>query len=192
MFAFKDQRFGCLSRSAAVLLFLYKPLNNFLTDIPQIVNKLSCLARDLLQLPYLKNIFLVFASLGIHVIEPFFAKTIETTSTHTSLKIFYQGLYDGMNTTIHKSFFEFKEPNFSVVTKELFDGVKKSYGSSVVEAFSSFSDEFGSEAVKLVNMVLPELRKVLKRQRRDYGLDPATFLWSFLSRSRLIMLMAAQ
>ena len=45
MFAYKNQRFGCLSRAAAVLLFLYEPLDNFLTDNPQIVNKLSCLAK---------------------------------------------------------------------------------------------------------------------------------------------------
>ena len=101
--------------------------------------------------------------------------TIQTTSTHTSLKTFYKGLYDGMETTVDKSFFQFNEPKFSVVSKELFDGVKKSYGSSVVEAVSSFSNEYGGEAVKLVNMVLPELRKVLGRQRRDYGLDPSIF-----------------
>ena len=134
MFAYKDQRFGCLSRAAAVLLYLLEALGNFLADNPQIVNKLSCLARDLLQLPYLKTIFLVFASLGIHVIEPFFAKTIQTSSTHSTLKIFYQELYDGMNTKVDISFFCFEEPRFSAVSKELFEGVKQSYGCSVVEA----------------------------------------------------------
>ena len=175
MFAYKDQRFGCLSRAAAVILYLLEALGNFLVDNPQIVNKLSCLARDLLQLPYLKTIFLVFASLGIHVIEPFFAKTIQTSSTHSTLKIFYQELYDGMNTKVDISFFSFEEPRFSAVSKELFEGVKRSYGSSVVEAVSSFSNDFGEEAVKLVNLLLPEMRKVLGRQRRDYGLDPTAF-----------------
>ena len=89
MFSYKDQRFGCLSRAAAVMLYLFEPLEDFLKENPQIVNKLSCLARDLLQLPYLKTIFLVYASLGIHVIEPFFAKTIQTSTTHSSLKTFY-------------------------------------------------------------------------------------------------------
>ena len=175
LFAYKDQRFGCLPRAAAVLLFLLEALAGFLTDNPQIVNKLSCLARDLLQLPYLKTIFLVYAALGIHVIEPFFAMTIKKTSTHSSLKIFYQQLYDGMDTNVDLSFFDFKEPRFNAVSSELFEGVKQSYGANVVETVSSFCQEFGDDAVKLVNLLLPELRKVLGRQRRDYGLDPTAF-----------------
>ena len=180
MFAYKDQRFGCLSRAAAVLIFLYEPLGNFLSDNPQIVNKLACLARELLQLPYLKTIFLVFASLGIHIIEPFFAKTIQTTSTHSSLKNFYQELYDGMNTKVDGTFFNFTQPQFSAVSQNMFDGVKKSYGSIVVESLTNLSAEYGEDAAKLVNMLLPEMRKVLGRQRRDYGLDQAAFPVEFL------------
>ena len=175
LFAYKDQRFGCLSRAAAVLLSLLGELACFLSDNPQIVNKLACLARDLLQLPYLRTIFLVFAALGIHVIEPFFAMTIKTTSTHSSLKIFYQELYDGMDTKVDCTFFDFKEPRFSAVSLELFEGVKSSYGVAVVEAVSRFKLEVGEEAARLVNLVLPEFRKTLARQRRDYGLDPEAF-----------------
>ena len=175
MFAYKDQRFGCLSRAAAVMIYLFEPLEDFLKENPQIVNKLSCLARDLLQLPYLKTIFLVYASLGIQVIEPFFAKTIQTSSTHSTLKIFYQGLYDGLNTKVSTNFFSFEEPEFSAVSRELFESVKQSYGSCVIEAVSHCSEEFGEEAVRLVDLTLPELRKTLGRQRRDYGLDPSAF-----------------
>ena len=77
-----------------------------------------------------------------------------------------------MNTTVDISF---EQPRFSAVSRELFEGVKQSYGSSVVEAVSCFSNDFGEEAVKLVNLLLPKMRKVLGRQRRDYGLDPAAF-----------------
>ena len=175
MFAYKDQRFGCLSRAAAVLLFLHEPLGNFLTENPQIVNKLACLARELLELPYLKTVFLVFAAFGVHIIEPFFAKTIKTTSTHTTLKKFYQELYDGLNTSVGSSFFDFIKPHFSAVSQELFDAVKESYGSSVMEAVSSYGPEYVEDAVKLANMMLPELRTVLGRQRRDYGLDQDRF-----------------
>ena len=175
MFAYKDQRFGCLSRAAAVLLFLYEHLGNFLVENTQIVNKLACLARELLELPYLKTVFLVFAALGVHIIEPFFARTIQIDATHSSLKQFYKELYDGMDTTVDVTFFHFASPKFKAVSEEMFKGVKESYGTEVIEVVKSFSVEYGSEAVKLVNLMLPQLRVVLGRQRRDYSLDEEAF-----------------
>ena len=62
MFACTDQSIGCLSRATAVMLYLFEPLEDFLKENPQIVNKLSCLARDLLQFPYLKTIFSEYPS----------------------------------------------------------------------------------------------------------------------------------
>ena len=175
MFAYKDQRFGCLSRAAAVLLFLYEHLGNFLVENTQIVNKLACLARELLELPYLKTVFLVFAALGVHIIEPFFARTIQIDATHSSLKQFYKELYDGMDTTVDVTFFHFASPKFKAVSEEMFKGVKESYGTEVIEVVKSYSVEYGSEAVKLVNLMLPQLRVVLGRQRRDYSLDEEAF-----------------
>ena len=175
MFAYKDQRFGCLSRAAAVLLFLFEHLGNFLSENTQIVNKLACLARELLELPYLKTVFLVFAALGIHIIEPFFSTTIQTDSTHSSLKRFYQQLYDEMDTLVDITFFHFSSPRFKAVSDSLFSHVKESYGVNIVDSVKAFAEDYGEEGVKLVNMMLPELRKVLGRQRRDYCLDEAAF-----------------
>ena len=175
IFAYKDQRFGCLSRAAAVLLFLYEHLGNFLAENPQIVNKLSCLTRELLELPYLKTVFLVFAALGVHIIEPFFAKTIQTSATHSSLKKFYKELYDGMNSTVDITFFDFSKPKFSAVTEGLFQDVKDSYGRGVMKVVTDFASGYGEDAVKLVNLMLPQLRQVLGRQRRDYCLDEEAF-----------------
>ena len=175
MFANKDQRFGCLSRAAAVLLFLYEHLANFLTENNHIVNKLACLARELLDLPYLKTVLLVYAALGIHVIEPFYVRTIQTGSTHSILKLFYKELYDGMNTKVDITFFDFTKPRFSAVSTDLFEGVKESYGQNIIEVVKSFSEEFGQDGAELVNIMLPKLREVLGRQRRDYGLDEEAF-----------------
>ena len=40
-------------------------------------------------LPYLKSVFVVWASLGLHLDEPFYARTIQEGATHSSLKEFY-------------------------------------------------------------------------------------------------------
>ena len=136
MFAYKDKRFGCLSRAAAVLLFLLEHISNFLSENPHIVNKLACLTRELLELPYLKTVFLVFNTLGVHLIEPFYAKTIENGATYSSLKVFYQKLYDGLSSPVDMKIFQFTEPAFGAVSSSLFEGVKHSYGSKIISTLS--------------------------------------------------------
>ena len=171
LFAYKDHRFGCLSRAAGVLLYNYESLEEYLSENPQISNRLACLVRDVLDLPYLKVIFTVFAALGIHLIEPFYCKTIETGTTHSKLKSFYKQLYADMEEPVSESFFSFDEPQFSAVEANLFEGVKESYNESVVEAVITASQENGDQCVKLANFIIPELRTVLARQRRDYGIS---------------------
>jgi hypothetical protein len=179
LFSYKDQRFGCLSRAAAVLVFLQEHLGGFLSDNPQIVNKLSCLARELLELPYLKTVYLVCAAYGVQLIEPFYASTIEKTATHSSLQKFYQELYDGLDKPVDSSFFDFSKPHFSAVSEDLFEGVKKSYGLSVIDALIALKEQYAEDAVKLANLMRSQLRVVLGRQRRDYGLDQEAFPTQF-------------
>ena len=77
LFAYKDHRFGCLSRASAVLIFNYEHIEGFLSSNPQISNKLACLVHELLNLPHLKVIFTAFSILGVYPIEPFYAHTID-------------------------------------------------------------------------------------------------------------------
>ena len=85
LFSYKDHRFGCLSRASAVLLFNYEHLEGFLAINPHISIKLACLVRELLNLLHLKVIYVAFALLGVHLIEPFYARTIAKGATHTEL-----------------------------------------------------------------------------------------------------------
>ena len=107
LFEYKDHRFGCLSRAAAVLVYIYDWLKLFLDENPQITNRLACLIRDVFELSYMKVIFVVIASLGIHLVEPFLARTIQSGTTHSILKIFYKGLYESMETEVTEDFFSF-------------------------------------------------------------------------------------
>ena len=135
LFSYKDHRFGCLSIAAAVLLHNYESLTSFLDENPQISNKLACAVRELLNLPYLKVIFCAFASLGIHLIEPFYARTIQQGATHTSLQRFYKDLYSCLcNQHITAEFLTFEHPAFSGISQNLLNGVKDSYGSYVMQS----------------------------------------------------------
>ena len=83
-----------------------------------------------------------------------------------------------MGKTVSEDFFKMNKAAFECVNDELFSGVKISYGSSVIKSISETFSEHKDDAVKLVNLILPELKVVLARQRRDYGLSedfPAEF-----------------
>ena len=68
LFAYKDARFGCLSRAAAVLLYHWTDLRDFLDTFPSINNRLACLVREVMELPYLVPVFVVWACFGVHLV----------------------------------------------------------------------------------------------------------------------------
>lgn len=171
LFAYKDHRFGCLSRAAAVLVHIYNWLKLFLDENPQITNRLACLVRDIFELSYMKVIFVVIAALGVHLVEPFYARTIQSGATHSILKKFYKDLYSSMETEVTQSFFHFARPQFAGVSTDLFDAVQVSYSKVCIDAVRTVSKENIDHCVKLANFIIPEMRVVLARQRRDYGIS---------------------
>ena len=132
MFAYKDQRFVCLSRAAAVVLFILPWVDLFLQKRLNITNRLACIDRGFLNIEYLIPVFTVFAAVGIQLIEPFYCKTISTEATLTLLKEFYQNLHDTMSNPVTFEFFDFKSPWFPCVSQGLLKGVCESYTAEVV------------------------------------------------------------
>ena len=128
-----------------------------------------------MELPYLRVILVVFACLEIHLVEPFYARTIEKGATHTNLRDFYKGLHISLSKPISDQYTRFTKPEFSGVSEDLFQGVKKSYNPEVLNSVSEMADEKMENVVKLTNLMLPHLQKVLLRQRRNYGIDEESF-----------------
>ena len=60
---------------------------------------------------------------------------------------------------------------FSVVSENMFKSVKESYGVNVLDFVTAVAHDHSSEVVKLANLMIPSLRTVLARQRRDYGIS---------------------
>lgn len=176
LFAYKDHRFGCLSRASAVLLNNLDNLTSFLNVNPQISNKLACLVRELINLPHLRVIFAAFSLLGVQLVEPFYANTIKEGATHSSLKIFYQSLYDDLTQKkADSSFLSLNSPFFSGVSMNLFCAVKESYGKSVITRVIEEAIQHEEDLLALINLMLPVLGKTLGRQRADYSLNPDEF-----------------
>ena len=57
-----------------------------------------------MELPYLKVVLVVFACLSVHLVEPFYARTIEKDATHTQLREFYKGLHTGLGQPVSDNF----------------------------------------------------------------------------------------
>ena len=173
LFSFKDSRFGCLSRAAAVLLFHWEHLKEFLALNPAINNRLACLVREVMELPYLQPVLAVIACLGVHLVEPFYANTISTTSTHSSLKKFFISLYESMEDKLGDklgdNFFTFANPVFRGVEWELFEGVKVSYKEEVLSVMTKVASTHKEEVLKLGEGILPYIGL------RDYGVDEKRF-----------------
>ena len=182
LFSYKDARFGLLGRASAVLLHNHDHLESFLAHHPHISNKLACLVRELMNLPHLKVIYACFALLGVQLVEPFYSRTIQPDATHSSLKAFYQGLYDSLSKeVVTTNFIQLSEPHFPGVSSDLFNSVKKSYGSTVLEAVKEVAMEQEEDVLILLNLMLPEMARTLGRQRKDYGLDEEAFPVEFRS-----------
>ena len=165
----------CLSKAAAVAIYNYDNIHSFLEDFPDINNRLACLVREVMALPYIKPVFVVWATLGLHLVEPFYARTIQEGATHSSLKVFFKSLYDSMARPVDMSFFLLKEPMLDGVRERMFQAVKENYQLDVVGSLVETAKEYEQEVVMVANLTLAELRIVLARQRRDYGIDEEKF-----------------
>ena len=76
---------------------------------------------------------------------------------------------------VSDSFFDFTRPSYEGVSERMLKGVKESYGTEVLDSVTSMAKEYKVEVLKLVKLMTPELREVLARQRRDYGIDEKKF-----------------
>ena len=171
LFAYKDARFGLLSRAAGIALYNYDNISSFLDDFPDINNRLACLVREVMVLPYLKPVLVVLATIGLQLVEPFYARTIQHGATHSSLKVFFKELYNSMEMLVGESFFNCDKPALAGVSESLFSSVKEGYTQEVVDVVVEQAKLYKEEVVTLTNLTMVELRQVLARKRRDYGID---------------------
>ena len=169
LFSLKDARFGALSKSCATMCFHWSDFCSFLETHDYITNKLACLVRDALKLEYVKVVIAVVATMGVQLVSPYHFRTIATTATHSSLKDFFINLHEQLASHhVEEGFFEFKTPEFIAVCQKTYDGVKKYYGSDVLDSVREIANSNMNECVSLANKIIPELGDVLAMQRGKY------------------------
>ncbi|MEM8948113.1 MAG: hypothetical protein AAGC99_02155 [Pseudomonadota bacterium] len=127
LLAFKDSRFGLLSRAAANALYNYENVSSFLDDFPDINNHLTCLERKVMVLPYLKPVLVVWAILSLNLVESFYSRTIQHSATHLRLKFFFKEIYPPMERLVDTEIFLCDKLALADVSEELFNDVTESY-----------------------------------------------------------------
>ena len=172
---------GYLAKCCGLVCHHWNDFDSFLEGHEYITNKLACLVRSALNLDYIKVIIASVASIGLHLIEPFYVKTISVDATHSFLKEFFTNLYNSLcrPDLVDRSWFEFNVPKLEGVSQRVFDCVKQdSYGQDVVNSVSQLALLYENDCINLVKLFLPDLAVTLARQRGKYygfGTFPAEF-----------------
>ena len=76
LFHLKDERFACLPRCAAIVIYHWNGFLNFLDQHDYITNKLACLVRDAMEMEYILVVLTAVAAFGIHLVSPYFVKKV--------------------------------------------------------------------------------------------------------------------
>ena len=96
------------------------------SSVPRIIqtNKLACLVRDALCLEYIRVVVPLIAVIGVQLVARYYAMTISNKSTHSSLKLFFENLYEELcNHQVNETFFSLTSPDFKSVSDKLFQEV---------------------------------------------------------------------
>ena len=76
-----------------------------------------------------------------------------------------------MGDPVPDEFFKLDKPWFNVVSKGCLKGVKESYNVNVVNAVEDMSNTHMQQCIDQANLIIPELKVVLDRRRRNYGIS---------------------
>ena len=81
---------------------------------------------------YVRVVVALITVIGVQLSAPYRAMTISNKSTHSSLKLYFENLYEELcNHQVDKSF---TSPAFKSVSEKLLTEVQKNYGLDVVKA----------------------------------------------------------
>ena len=118
---------------------------------------------------YIGVVVAVIAVICVQLIAPYDAMTISNKSTHSSLKLFFENLYEELcKHQFDETFFSFTSPVFKSVSDKLFTEVQKKYGLDVVKAVKEMAESHMNECIALAQIMLPNLVEVLRSQIGKY------------------------
>ena len=131
------------------------------------------MVRDALCLEYIRVVVPLITVIGVQLVARYYAMTISNKSTHSSLKLFFENLYEELcNHQVDETFFSLTSPAFKSVSDKLFQEVQKNYEIDIVKAVKKMAESHINDCITLAQIMLPHLGEVFRSQRGkcyDFG-----------------------
>ena len=157
------ERFNSLVYSCAVTLALDSKVTDFLAKYTNVTNTLACIVRSFESVEYLRILAAVGVILGTHLVEPYLSLTSSTTTTWDKLRSAFPILYQDLTTVKPALLLDLTKPAFKFVSEERF--TRCLYSSDLLQPTVLIIEQFRTEIISVLNILLPKLAKGWTRQR---------------------------
>ena len=159
------ERFNSLVYSCAVALNLDSKVNSFLDKYTNITNSLACIIRSFESVEYLRILAAVGVILGTHLVEPYLSLTSSSLTTWDNLASAFPTLYQDLTSVQPAHLLDLTRPSFKFVSEERFSSCL--YPSSLLQPTVAIIEQYSSEIIGVLEILLPKLAKGWTRQRGE-------------------------
>ena len=156
-------------------------MTSFLAKYTNITNTLACIVRSFESVEYLRILAAVGVIIGTHLVEPYLSLTSSSTTTWDKLRSAFPTLYTDLTTVQPSLLLDLTTPALKFVSKERFKHCL--YSSDLLQPTVLVIEEFRSEIISVLEMLLPKLAKGWVRQRGEiFGFGNTTLSESTISK----------
>ena len=173
-FSFRNHRFGCLSKAAAMILYHLDDVVH-LCDHVESRNDLIIFIRTMLDCEFVKHVIIALSLVGLHLIEPF--TELVSTSNHLELQVAFKSLFKDLQKSgqVANGVFNFSKaaiPSLqSLLEKVIEKNVYPNHWLDVLQVQIDSLDDGGFETVShVVGLFAHHCAATLQHQRGEaYG-----------------------
>ena len=143
-------------------------MSSFLAKYQNITNTLACIVRSFEGIDYLRILAAVGVIIGTHLIEPYLSLTSSSTTSWEQLMVAFPSLYTDLTSVNPALLLDLTKPALSFVSEERFSHCL--YSVNLLQPTVEIIENFRSEVITVLNILLPKLGKGFARQRgKSFG-----------------------
>ena len=143
-------------------------MSSFLAKYQNITNTLACIVRSFEGIDYLRILAAVGVIIGTHLIEPYLSLTSSSTPSWEQLMVAFPSLYTDLTSVNPALLLDLTKPALSFVSEERFSHCL--YSVNLLQPTVEIIENFRSEVITVLNILLPKLGKGFARQRgKSFG-----------------------
>ena len=140
-------------------------MSAFLAKYQNITNTLACIVRSFEGIDYLRILAAVGVIIGTHLLEPYLSLTSSSTTSWEQLMVAFPSLYTDLTSVQPALLLDLSKPAFSFVSEERFSHCL--YPANLLQPTVEIIENFRSEVIAVLNILLPKVAKGFARQRGE-------------------------